>query len=92
MPGEGVLASSDVVVVRTRQSKGCLVKRRSRMSGMFDREQLGGEMELGVMRKARTLLEDGCAHVGMALDITVASRQRHNEAHRDAARMAVGRG
>ena len=43
------------------------------MSEMFDGEQLGGEVELDVTGKARTLLKDGCAHVGMALNVAVAS-------------------
>ena len=66
-------AGFDAVAMRTRQSEGCLVKRRSRMSDMFDEEWLGGEMELGVMRKARTLLEDGRARIGVTHDVVVVS-------------------
>lgn len=73
MPREGVSADFNMVAMRMRHSEGCLVKRRSRMSGMFNREQLGGKMELGVMRKARTLLEDGCARIGVTLDVTMMS-------------------
>lgn len=35
------------------------------MLGLFDGEQLANEVELGVMRKARMLLEDGYARIGM---------------------------
>ena len=40
--------------------------------------------------KAQTLLEDGHARIGVALDVTVASQQRYDEARRDVARTVAG--
>lgn len=51
---------------------------------------ISGGVELSVIKEGQTSFKDGRPRVGVAHDVTMASRQRHNKARNRAHRCGVG--